>query len=91
MGLITGLVTFPLAPVRGVVWIAEQIQAEAERQWADPATIQAQLNDIEAMRELGEIDGEEADALEEELVARLMDASTEPGSSLGVREGDIDG
>ena len=30
MGLITGLLTLPLAPVRGVVWVAEQVQAEAE-------------------------------------------------------------
>ena len=31
MGLITGLLTLPLAPVRGTIWIAEQIAAEAER------------------------------------------------------------
>ena len=26
MGLITGLLTLPLAPVRGTVWLAERIQ-----------------------------------------------------------------
>src|SRR5205085_6726563 len=32
MGLFTGLLMLPLAPVRGTVWIAEQIREEAERQ-----------------------------------------------------------
>ncbi|HEX6486094.1 MAG TPA: gas vesicle protein GvpG [Nocardioidaceae bacterium] len=82
MGLISGLLTFPLAPVRGVAWVAEQIKEEADRQWSDPATIQAALTDIEAMRESGEIDDAEADAREEELLQRLMSASPEQGQSL---------
>jgi len=82
MGLISGLLTLPIAPVRGVAWVAEQIKEEADRQWADPATIQAALTDIEAMRESGEIDDAEADAREEELLQRLMAASPEQGQSL---------
>lgn len=82
MGLISGLLTLPLAPVRGVAWVAEQIKEEADRQWSDPATIQAALTDIEAMRESGEIDDAEADAREEELLQRLMSASPEQGQSL---------
>ena len=31
MGLFTGLLTLPLAPVRGTMWVAEQLMAEAER------------------------------------------------------------
>jgi len=31
VGLITGLLTLPLAPVRGTVWLAERIQEQAER------------------------------------------------------------
>jgi len=30
MGLITGLLTLPLAPVRGTVWLAERMVEEAE-------------------------------------------------------------
>lgn len=82
MGLISGLLTLPLAPVRGVAWVAEQIKEEADRQWSDPATIQAALTDIEAMRESGGIDDAEADAREEELLQRLMAASPEQGQSL---------
>jgi hypothetical protein len=72
MGLITGLFTWPVAPVRGVSWIAEQVLEEAERQWADPAAIERALADIDAKRESGELSEEEAAELEEELVARLM-------------------
>ena len=44
MGLITGLLTLPLAPVRGTVWIAEQIQEQAEGELYDEGAIQAQLH-----------------------------------------------
>lgn len=90
MGLITNLLTLPLAPVRGVVWIAEQIQAEAERQWSDPAAVQAQLADIEAMRESGELTEDEADALEDELVQRLLSNSPEQGMTPRGPEGGVD-
>lgn len=74
MGLITGLLTLPLAPVRGVTWIAEQIQEEAERQWSDPVVLRAQLADVEALRESGAIEEDEAGRLEEEILERLMAA-----------------
>jgi hypothetical protein len=73
MGLISNLLLLPLAPVRGVVWVAEQIEEEAERQWYDPATINAALDDLDARREAGLISDEDADRLEEELVRRLME------------------
>ena len=47
MGLIKGLLTLPLAPVRGTVWVAEQVQEEAERQYYDPAVIRRQLEEVE--------------------------------------------
>ena len=72
MGLITGLLTLPLAPVRGTVWIAEQILAEAERQMDDPAYIEQQLADAEASYERGEISEEEFELLEDELLRRLI-------------------
>ena len=35
MGLISGLLTLPLAPVRGTVWIGEQVLEQAERERND--------------------------------------------------------
>lgn len=72
MGLITQLLTLPIAPVRGVVWVAEQIREEAESQYFDPAAIQAALEDVDARREAGLLTEEEAAELEEVLVQRLM-------------------
>ena len=72
MGLITGLFTWPVAPVRGVAWIADQVLDEAERQWADPAAVERALAEIDEKRESGELSDEEAAELEEELVARLI-------------------
>jgi cytochrome c-type biogenesis protein CcmI len=80
MGLITGLLTWPLAPVRGVAWIAEQVRQEAERQWMDPAALREALADVQARREAGLIDDAEADRLEDELIERLL-SSQQPNDS----------
>lgn len=82
MGLMIGLLTLPLAPIRGVTWIAEQIRQEADRQWSDPAQLRAQLADIQALREAGAIEADDADQLEEELVQRLL-ATERPGMTAG--------
>ena len=72
MGLLTGLLGLPLAPVRGVVWLAEQIRDHAEEQFYDPVRIRAQMERVEEARRAGEISEEEAVELENELLQRLM-------------------
>jgi chorismate mutase len=72
VGLLTGLLTLPLAPVRGVLWMAEQIREHAEEQYYDPTRIRAQLEAIDEARQSGELSDEEADELENELLQRLM-------------------
>ncbi len=72
MGLITGLITLPLAPVRGTVWLAEQILEQAESEFYDERAIRAQLLEIEAAREAGELSDEEAAQAEDVLVERLI-------------------
>ena len=41
MGLFTALLTLPLAPVRGTVWIAEKLQEQAELELYDESALQA--------------------------------------------------
>lgn len=72
MGLITGLLTLPIAPLRGVVAAAEQVQRQAEEELYDPVRIRAQLEEVERMRQDGRLSDDEADAWEEELVERLL-------------------
>ncbi|WP_030234880.1 gas vesicle protein GvpG [Streptomyces sp. NRRL S-350] len=79
MGLITGLLTLPLAPVRGVVWVAEKLHEQALRELNDPALIRRRLMDVQAAREAGAISEEDADAQEAELVQRLWTAPPTPG------------
>ena len=74
MGLITGLLTLPLAPVRGTVWLAERIKEQAEAELYDEDVIRAQLMEIDAAREAGEIDEEEATQAEDQLLERLIAA-----------------
>jgi hypothetical protein len=72
MGLFTGLITLPLAPVRGVAWIGEQVLEQATREVSDPAEISQRLADLEEAVAAGEISEEEHAEAEEQLVAKLM-------------------
>ena len=51
MGLITGLLGLPLAPLRGTVAVAEQIRQQAEEEFYDPVAIREQLEEVERLRE----------------------------------------
>ena len=75
MGLLTGLLTLPLAPVRGTVWIAEQIAAVAERELDTDQVARRQLVEAEIEFEAGRISEEEYERIEDELLERL-DLST---------------
>ena len=72
MGLISGLLTLPLAPVRGTVWLAERIQEQAEAEMYDEEAIRTGLLDLEAAREAGVMDEREIAAAEDMLIERLM-------------------
>lgn len=74
MGLITGFLTLPLAPLRGLTAVAEQILQQAEDIYYDPGTIRRELEEVDRLREEGEIDEATATAREDELVDRLMEA-----------------
>jgi hypothetical protein len=72
MGLLTGLLTLPLAPVRSVAWLAERILEQAEQQMYDPASIRRQIFEVGEARDAGLLSDEEATALENELLSRMM-------------------
>ncbi len=71
MGLLTGLVTLPLAPVRGVAWVVEQVADEADRQLYDEGRIRREMFELELDYEDGKIDQQERERREEELLQRL--------------------
>ncbi len=73
MGLLSGVLTLPLAPVRGVVWVADHLEQEAQRVLTetDAATIRAQLQRLEEALHRGELDEAEFERREDELLRRL--------------------
>jgi hypothetical protein len=86
MGLITGLLTLPLAPVRGVAWITEKVAEQAEAELYDEASITRELAELDAAREDGEISQETYDAYADELLDRL-----ETGRQLALERGGVGG
>jgi len=71
MGLFTGLVTLPLAPVRGVVWVAEQVMEEMERELYDEDSIRRELLQLELDFDDGLLDEDERRVREEALLERM--------------------
>ena len=71
MGLITGILTLPLAPVRGVVWIGERVQEQAEAEFYDENRIMRELTELEEERNSGEIGEGEFGRRVDELLERL--------------------
>lgn len=71
MGLISGLLTLPLAPVRGVAWVAEKVAEEAERELYDEQRIMRELAELESARDEGVISEETFNQGVDELLQRL--------------------
>jgi len=72
VGLLTGLLTLPLAPVRGVAWVAEKVAAEAERElYGDAETLRRELTELQRERAFGQIDDEGYTERETALLTRL--------------------
>ncbi|MEU4076955.1 gas vesicle protein [Streptomyces venezuelae] len=73
MGLVTFLLTLPVAPVRGVTWVAQRVLDEAEEQYYDPAPVWRELRELESRLVRGEIDEETFEHREDELLDRLAE------------------
>jgi hypothetical protein len=71
VGLITFLLTLPLAPVRGVVWVAEKVAEQADLELYDENRIMRELAELEQAKEVGEIDEARFAIYVDELLERL--------------------
>ena len=71
MGLFTGLLLLPLAPLRGTIWLAEQLAAIAERELEDEQALRGLLIQAEAALDAGELTLAEYEQIEEELLDRI--------------------
>jgi Gas vesicle protein G len=75
MGLLTELLLVPLAPARIALWSVGQLVESATREALDPAAIRGALADLSRQFDEGLISAEEFEALEDQLLDRLEDAT----------------
>lgn len=75
MGIFTSLITLPLAPVRGVAWVTEQVADEAERQLYDPARLRTELLALELDHDAGTVSDREYEERSEDLLERIAAGS----------------
>jgi Gas vesicle protein G len=68
VGLFSSLLLWPLAPVRGVVSLAELIQRQVDQELNDPARTRRQLEDLEDARRRGEITPEQERQAQEQIL-----------------------
>jgi hypothetical protein len=72
VGFFTELLLLPLAPVRGVAWVGEKIADQVDHQMNDPAVIRAQIDELDAAFDRGEITEADRDEQQEVLLQRLV-------------------
>ncbi|WP_052848119.1 gas vesicle protein GvpG [Streptomyces avicenniae] len=72
MGLLSGLLLLPLAPVRGTAWVAERIAEAADKETSDPAPVLARITALHRALDEGEIGEAEFEREEEALLVELQ-------------------
>lgn len=81
MGLLSGVLTAPLAPARALLWLAGHLAARAAEESDSPALVHERLMEVEEALAAGEITEEQAAELEDALLARLLGLpSSGPGA-----------
>ncbi|MFB6951251.1 gas vesicle protein GvpG [Streptomyces niveus] len=79
MGLLSGVLLLPLAPVRGVVWVSDRLVDAAEAELYDPAVVRVQLAELNRSLDDSEIDLARFEREEERLLDILDRKSPLPG------------
>lgn len=71
MGLVSGILLLPLAPVRGVGWIADRLIEAAEDELYAPDAVRARLAALNEALDQGDIDLDYFEREEEKLLDLL--------------------
>lgn len=72
MGLFSNVLLLPLAPLRGVVWIAQMLADIAANELNDPEVLRSKLRDAEEAHARGEITAQELERVEDAVFDRLV-------------------
>ena len=74
MGILLDIIGFPvMGPIKGLLWIAEKIEEQADSQMYNADNVRGELMELELRLDMGEITEEEYMAAEEQLLARLRE------------------
>lgn len=76
MGLLSTILTLPLAPVRGVIWLGEVIQDQVEQQLHDPAALRAELEEIDRAAQAGQLSEEEQKQAQQSVLDRMTGSAS---------------
>ncbi len=72
MGFLIDLLALPITgPIKGVMWVAEQVAEQAERELYNADRVRGELMELELLYDMGEISEEEYLEAEEVLLERL--------------------
>ena len=72
MGLLLKLLALPVTgPANALVWVAEKLSEQADKELYDEDKVRSQLMELEFRNDLGEINEEEYAQAEQELLDRL--------------------
>lgn len=72
MGFFSSVLLLPLAPVQGVLWVAQLLRDLAENELDDPETLRARLREAEEAHRRGDVSAEELEQVEDAVFERLM-------------------
>ncbi|MFC9841687.1 gas vesicle protein GvpG [Rhodococcus sp. NPDC127530] len=81
MGLLSFIATLPLAPVRGVISLAELIQRQVEEELHNPASARRALEELEDARAAGEISAEEEEQAQQAVLDRMTGTARPPSGT----------
>ncbi|WP_039800245.1 gas vesicle protein GvpG [Nocardia araoensis] len=70
-GVLTSILTLPVAPVRGVIWLAEVIQDQVDQKMRDPALMRRELEEIDAAAAAGQLSEEERRQAQQAVLDRM--------------------
>ncbi|MEV4236613.1 MULTISPECIES: gas vesicle protein GvpG [unclassified Nocardia] len=75
MGLVSAILSLPLAPVRGVIWLGELIQDQVEQQLQSPAAVRRELEEIDEAAAAGRLSEEERKQAQQAVLDRTLPSS----------------
>ncbi|MET9030183.1 gas vesicle protein GvpG [Nocardia sp. NPDC004168] len=70
-GVLTSILTLPVAPVRGVIWLGELIQDQVDQKMRDPAVMRRELEEIDAAAAAGQLSEEERRQAQQAVLDRM--------------------